>query len=208
MRKNILLGLLALAVVGLIFVGYSTADNSDREVMDGKPGLHRGFGMMDRGMMMGGGIDHPGLIEDLGLSENATPEEVSETVWQKKLSDLGLTEDSTVRELREAMKSKTQEKHQEMLEKLGLDEDATPEDIRETQKAYCEENPDDCLGMNQRRQENMEEGLPTIKEKLGLSEDATMEEVIEALKERGGELGCGHGRPGFRRPEIVGDVAE
>jgi hypothetical protein len=88
--------------------------------------------------------DKSTLFTDLGLPEDATPEEIREAVWEKRLADLGLTQDSTVGEFHEAMKAKMQERHQQMLEKFGLDGDATPEEIREAMKAYCEENPDDC----------------------------------------------------------------
>ncbi len=125
-EKILVLGFAALLVTGLALAG--------------------GFG--------GWGIGGAGCADrmgELGLSENATREEVREAVWQKKLSDLNLTEDSTVGELREAMEARMQqtrermqERHQEMLGKLGLDEESTPEEVREAMKQYREDNPDDC----------------------------------------------------------------
>gem|GEM_PF-1311691 len=139
----LLAGLTALAVLGLLVAGDATDDG-------GKLGLQAFKG---KGFMMGGhrGMGPGANLGELGLSENATRQEIHKAMWEKRLADLGLTESSTIGEFRQAMQTQRQamqaqmqEKYTEMLGKLGLDSDATPDQIREAHKAYCEENPDDC----------------------------------------------------------------
>jgi hypothetical protein len=77
-------------------------------------------------------------LEELGLSEDATPQEIQEALFQKRLSDLGLTEDSTIKELKEAVEANRRAMWEERLsklkEKLGLLEDASEEDVKEALK--------------------------------------------------------------------------
>ncbi|MFH0860641.1 MAG: hypothetical protein V1921_05525 [Candidatus Altiarchaeota archaeon] len=135
-RKIGIVALMALLAFGLVVAVNATDDAEDA----GKRGfLHRGPCMGEKQ-----GMNATALLEGLGLSENATPDEVREALWQKRLEGLGLGEESTVGEFHAAVKAEMQERRQEMLEKLGLGEDATPEEIREARKAYCKENPDDC----------------------------------------------------------------
>ncbi|MBU0762568.1 MAG: hypothetical protein KKD39_06040 [Candidatus Altiarchaeota archaeon] len=136
-------GLAALLVIGLV-----TAANAASEGI-GKCGggflpPKQGYGMMH-------GKNTGMLLEDLGLPDDATREQVMDALWEKRLVDLGLTGDSTVSELHAAMKAKMQEKKAEMEEKrqerlaeLGLTEDATPEEVMAAMKAKCQENGDDC----------------------------------------------------------------
>lgn len=83
-------------------------------------------------------IDHTAMLQNLGLSENSTPEEVREAMFDRRLEELGLTEDSTIKELKAAMKAerkKMQEKRLlELREALGLADDATEEEIMEALK--------------------------------------------------------------------------
>ncbi|MBD3388376.1 MAG: hypothetical protein GF416_04805 [Candidatus Altiarchaeales archaeon] len=131
-------GLAALLVLGLVVAVNAT------EAAGGSKGFSR------HGFMKG---HEPVNLEELGLTEDATREEIREAMWEKRLSDLGLTEDDTIGEFHIAVKARMEERHQEMeerhsemLSKLGLGEDATHEEIMEAHHAYCQENPDKCPG--------------------------------------------------------------
>jgi hypothetical protein len=82
--------------------------------------------------------DRQEMLEKIGLDEDATPEEVRDALWDKRLEDLGLTDESTIGELRAAMKERRQamwkEKLSEMKEKLDLPEEASEEEVKEALK--------------------------------------------------------------------------
>jgi hypothetical protein len=135
--KLLAVGVTALVAFGLLMAVNATEGMEKR----GRMGFFkRGFGMGQRG----GHGNKTALLEDLGLPEDATTEQVRDAVWEKQLADLGLTEDSTIGEFREAMEARRQERHEERLdqvrEKLGLTEDATEEEIWEAMKQWREEN--------------------------------------------------------------------
>jgi len=134
--KLLAVGLTAVLVFGLVTAVNATEDE----------GEHGRRGLLKKAFKFGQkqGEHKANLLNDLGLSENATREEIRDAIWAKKLTDLGLTEDSTIGEYRDAMRAKMDEKHAEMLAQLGLDEDASIEELRDAKKAFCEENPDDC----------------------------------------------------------------
>ncbi|MBN2015071.1 MAG: hypothetical protein JW778_07820 [Candidatus Altiarchaeota archaeon] len=123
-KKFLVAGFAALLIAGFVVAGAT--------MRGGRPGLPGAPG------------DHTAMLQDLGLSENSTPEEVREAMFNRRLEELGLTEDSTIKELREAMEAKSQTMGEERLmdlkERLGLSEDATEEDIEEALK----EKQGDC----------------------------------------------------------------
>jgi len=93
-------------------------------------------GLMDKGMDRGGGpFGRCNMTAELGLDEDATDEEVSEALFQKRLSELGLTEDDSIKELRAALEIESKEHEKERLvqarKRLGLDPDATEEEVQE-----------------------------------------------------------------------------
>lgn len=132
-NKALVAGMTALLVLGFVAAANAVTNEQGKGM--------RGPGKQGHGMH---GEDRADIMEELGLTENATPEEIRDAHWQKKLADLGLTEEDSISEFQEAVKAKHEERHEEMLTKLGLGEDASREDIREAHKAYCEENPDEC----------------------------------------------------------------
>jgi len=91
------------------------------------------------------------MMEELGLPENATREQVDDALWEKRLKDLGLTWDSTIAEYRDAVKARMLERRQEglksMREKLGLAEDATEEQVKEALRQWREDNREMMPGM-------------------------------------------------------------
>lgn len=128
-KKFLVAGLSTLLIFGIIAAVNAVTDG----IGEGRgAGFFRGF------RMKGLGMDKSSTIEDLCLPEDATPEEVMEAIWEKRLEELGLTEDSTIKELKEAVKERMQasweEKLPELKEKLGLPDDATEEDVKEALK--------------------------------------------------------------------------
>ena len=139
MEKNKLIGvgIAALLIIGLAWgINAATQENKGCPFSGKKGGFHAGIkeGMnlpKDATMEK---VKAAGL-EELGLSEDATKEEIMEAMFQKKLEKLGLTEDSTIGELREAMQ---EQRLSMMREKLGLSEDASEEEIKDAlgEKAF------------------------------------------------------------------------
>jgi hypothetical protein len=84
-KKTMFAGLAVLMTLGLVLAASAAFDR-------GNPGPS---GM--RG-------NHTAMRQGLGLSENATFEEMREAMFDKRLTDMGLTEDSTIRELKAALK--------------------------------------------------------------------------------------------------------
>jgi len=85
-------------------------------------------------------------LEELGISEDASPQEIRDALFQRRLADLGLTEDSTIKELKDALGKERQkrwgERLTELKEKLDLPEDASEEDVKEAlreKRGECEE---------------------------------------------------------------------
>jgi hypothetical protein len=121
-KKILIVGAATLIVVGLVMAG-SAADPA--KGFAGKWGMHGGMG---KHIFSG----NPRAMENLGLPDNATREEVEGAMWAKQLKDLGLTEDSTLREYRQALQSRLQDDRQDMerkiIEKLGLPANATRAD--------------------------------------------------------------------------------
>ncbi len=104
--KKVVLGASALLVL-LAFTGYALAD---------------GFGGFRRGIGHTGGFSPEAkaeLMEELGLLENASREEVMQARWQKHLKDLGLTEEDTIGEYREAVQARVRERIQELGDEAG-----------------------------------------------------------------------------------------
>ncbi len=104
-KSMLVLGLAALLLTGVVFA------------VDFGGWGKRGIGCSSVGNITG----------ELGLSGDASPQEIREALFQRRLVELGLTEDSTIRELRSALK----EQRQGMIrERLGLSEDAGEEEIQ------------------------------------------------------------------------------
>jgi len=132
--KVLIGGAVALMVVGLVMAVNVTQQG-------GKfPGM---------GWMRGGGSQrmHQGnqsLMASLGLSDNATREQVSDAMWEKQLKDLGLTDDSTMREYRQALEAKMQaasdERDKQLKEKLNLPANATQEDVQNAMQQWRNDN--------------------------------------------------------------------
>lgn len=138
--------ILAAGTAALLILGFAAVVNA----VDGEGLGMRGFShAMKRGCPQSG-VGKATLIEDLGLPEDATREQIMEARWQKKLSDIGLTEESTVGEFHDAMKAQREARFAERLEnikkKLGLPSDATQEDV----KAALEEIRADGEGIGPR----------------------------------------------------------
>jgi len=145
MEKNKLIGV---GIAALLIVGLAWSINAATQKREGCPYLGKGKGFGQKGGFHAGITKKANLheyatkekfkaagLEELGLSEDATKEEVMEAMFQKKLEKLGLTEDSTIRELKDAMK---EQKLSMMRKKLGLSEDATEEEIKDAlgEKAF------------------------------------------------------------------------
>ncbi|MFH1721250.1 MAG: hypothetical protein ABH950_01450 [Candidatus Altiarchaeota archaeon] len=129
---KLLTKILAVGLTALLAFALASAVNANGTI--GEKGI---TGFAKHGFMRGGpigGLDKAATLKELGLSEDATREQVQEARWQKSLSDLGLTEQSTVGQFHAAMKAQMQERHVEMLdslkEKLGLPADATEEQVQ------------------------------------------------------------------------------
>lgn len=136
--KNLLVGIAALLVFGAVLVSSIGVYENGEQPCNGKGMGFRGLGEGKRFGQLGnlsGGQGRAAMLEDLGLSEDATKEEIMEAMFQKKLEKLGLTEDSTIGELREAMQ---EQKLSMMREKLGLSDDATDQEIKDAlgEKAF------------------------------------------------------------------------
>lgn len=145
MGKNKLIGV---GIAALLIVGLALAINAATQGEEGYPCLGKGKGFGQKGGFHARikerlnlpkeatrmGVKAAGL-EELGLSEDASKEEIMEAMFQKKLEKLDLTEDSTIGELREAMQ---EQKLSMMRKKLGLPEDASEEDIKDAlgEKAF------------------------------------------------------------------------
>lgn len=161
-KKTFCVGLAALLVFGLVAAANS-AQNREKNWGPGFRGL--GMGPMENC----GGMNKTALIEelglpdnathqevaqalrlrqysDLGLPENATREEIMEALWLKRLSDLNLTGDSTVRDFHNAVKARMMERRGQLTGGIGLDEDSTPGEVHQAMKENCGENPEDCPG--------------------------------------------------------------
>jgi len=128
-KKIVLVGAAILLVLGLVMA--VNAGLNATKAME-KHGM-RGFskeGCMRRGFPS----QNVTVLDNLGLPENATREQVREAVWEKKLTELGLTENSTIREFRQALETRMQavrdERIQKLEEKLNLPANATQEDIK------------------------------------------------------------------------------
>ncbi|MFH0863274.1 MAG: hypothetical protein V1875_09655 [Candidatus Altiarchaeota archaeon] len=124
-KRLFIAGAAALVVFG-VFVAAAAAYEGGQRLM-GKPWMKGGFG---RQAVFG----NLSFLEDMGLPDNATREEVQEALWQRHLKDLGLTEDSTLREYRLAVKAKGQsmqaEQGKQLRTRLGLAVDASDDDVR------------------------------------------------------------------------------
>jgi hypothetical protein len=126
MGKTKLFGALlaAFLVLGLLTaVSAKEGENTER-----RSGMHKMRWQM---------APHPGkmgMIEDLGLEDDASREEIMEALWDKKLKDLELTPESKISEFQTVMRQKRQERMAEKLSELGLDSDASPEDIMQAMK--------------------------------------------------------------------------
>jgi hypothetical protein len=94
-KRTIFAGLGVLLVLGLILAVGAALDL-------GAPG-HRGM----RG-------NHAAMPGCLGLSENATPGDVWETVFDRRIETFGLTDDSTIRELKSALLTQRQQMRRNM----------------------------------------------------------------------------------------------
>lgn len=133
-KKKMLAGSAATLLLISLVAGVSAAAGQGNELGP------NGFGMK-RGGFHG---DRTASLEELGLEEGATRQEIREAAWQKKLSVLGLTEDSTVGEFHDKMVEFREARHAERLdmmrEKLGLGDDATEDEIHEGMKTRREEN--------------------------------------------------------------------
>ena len=126
-KKMLIVGAAALMVIGLVMAVNVT---------------QQGIKPAGGGWMRGGWGKHVstgnqtlmGLLGNLGLPENATRQQISDALWEKKLKDLGLTEDSTMREYRQALEAKMQaandERMQKLKEKLNLPANATREEVQ------------------------------------------------------------------------------
>ena len=139
MNKKIAL----VGIASLLFVASAFALVQETE----EEGEGWGFGGMRNGMF--GYMAGPKVNEKLGLSEDATREEVKSAM----LEDLGLGEDATKEEVRKAMYEKKaamfEEKMQVIAEKLGLPNTATAEEIHAAMQKWREENRvlcGDCQG--------------------------------------------------------------
>ena len=115
-----------------------------------------------KGCKQGGWNKHlpPGnltLMDNLGLSENASREQVRDALWEKSLKDLGLTEDSTLKEYKQAIDAKMKtlqseraanmtEKLSNIKEKLGLSENSTKDEVTTAMNKWREENKNTTLG--------------------------------------------------------------
>jgi len=159
-KKWFFAGLAALLVVGLVYAS--------------------GFGGLGkRGL---GRPNMDGVIDDLGLDEDATPMEVMEAVRENRIAELGLSEDATSEEMAEAM-------FEENLDELGLSWDSTVRELFDARK--------------EQRQLMMQERLTNMGERLGLPEDATEDEIKEALKDKMG-AGLGGRHMGTLRGHMMG----
>ncbi len=122
--------ILAAGITALSILGFAAVVNA----VDGEGLGMRGFGhALKRGGNIGG-LDKTTLLEDLGLPEDATREQIMEARWQKRLTQLGVSEDSTVRDFHAAMKAHQTAQFEEHLAKLkedlGLPADATQEAVQ------------------------------------------------------------------------------
>jgi hypothetical protein len=137
-KKLLFAGAAAIMVVGLLAVANATeqaaADTKER----GPP-----CGGMRGGPGHGGDMSP---LKDLGLSENATMDQIDDAMWQKQLKDLGLTEASTLKEYRAAMEARMKTMHEErqatLKEKLGLSADATDKEVMDALKKWQDDNKD------------------------------------------------------------------
>jgi hypothetical protein len=158
---------LAIASIALLVFGLVMAVDAVRGI-----GKRKGaFNVYCKGRMQWTGEKPPNrttITQELGLSENATREEIGEALWNKRLSELGLTQDSTIGEYREAVKAERQEMREqrirEMREKIGLPENATMDDIWTAFKGDKGKSP--CAGgmagriLTQKIWEGQEGGMP------------------------------------------------
>lgn len=83
-------------------------------------------------------------IEELGLSGDASKDEVMRALRAKRLSDLGLTDDSTIGEFHAAMRQRNMQMRAEKLSDLGLSDDADFEQVRQAVRQACVNDPDEC----------------------------------------------------------------
>jgi hypothetical protein len=138
-------GIAALLVLGLVMAVNATEQ--------GKAGF-LGGGCLGGGFGMHMRQGNTTFFGSLGLSENATREEINDAMWAKQLKDFGLTEDSTLGEYRQAVRAKMQanpqERMQKMRESLNLPENATQEDIQNLMKQRREENKGTFQGRGHR----------------------------------------------------------
>lgn len=170
-KRILVVGFAALLVLGGLAMVVNAVVNAMNATDVGTQGMggcsmRRGFpGHMNERMLLG----NLTVLENLGLPENASREQVREALWQKELKDLGLNEDSTLREYRQAIEAKMQadqakmqanqeERMQKIKEKLGLLENATQEDVMNAMKQWREENGRLPLGEGRGRGYGMQQG--------------------------------------------------
>jgi hypothetical protein len=94
-KKTMFAGLAVLMTLGLVLAASAAFDRGNPD-----PSGMRG--------------NHTAMCQSLGLSENATFEEMREAMFDKRLTDMGLTEDSTIRELKAALKGQMQKMLKDM----------------------------------------------------------------------------------------------
>ncbi|MFH1404372.1 MAG: hypothetical protein ABIH11_08905 [Candidatus Altiarchaeota archaeon] len=142
-RRLFVFGLAGLLLVGMV----ASANAFFGSQSQGKRGMFRNqlsekYGLPENGE----GCDFKTTVmEDLGLGEDATQEEVREALFARRLDQLGLTEDSTIRELRDALDAEREERLQEKMsalrEKCGLPEDASEDEVKECMKERVRRGP-------------------------------------------------------------------